>query len=462
MRLIVSYTRADQDLVKPLVDGLRRIGHEVWFDRELSGGESWWASILSNIRASDALILAVSVKELESDACQREVAYARSVGKPVLPVMVAAVNVALLPSDLVSEQFVDFTQPSSERAFMLAGAIGKLPAAAALPDPLPEPPPVPMSYLNEIAGRIYGGKVLTLDEQLATVGRLRQGLQVDDDRETATRLLERLKNRPDTLYATAREIESTLAEGARGRPTASEGLQGGGPWVNDRSVPQAVEPLTPPHRAPSRLAQESGASALGRHRRLGIILGGVAAVAVVIVVVAVIGVPRLLNPSAAPTPFAPPGTVSPATGAAVSNNLLQLNVTGAWADDGQGLSCDHGSCDSGLTNTNSSGSVFIYYASQVSYSSAQDALRYDRQDDQQHAKGPVTDCLSQHPLTVGGKPGVEEGYRYDTGSGFICDIEWEAILDSKEYNWDIKDAYSRMPGLEQENAAMQETVSWKM
>lgn len=251
MHLIVSYTRSDQEAVKPLVEGLRRTGHDVWLDRELTGGESWWASILSHIRASDALILAVSMKELESDACQREVDYARALGKPVLPVMVSPVTVAQLPSDLASEQFVDFTHPSFETAFMLAGAISKLPTAPPLPDPLPEPPAVPISYLNEIAGRIYGGKVLTLDDQFAIIGRLRQGLQVDADRETATRLLQRLKSRPDTLYAAAREIDATLGEGVKPPTAETPGTQvPAAPAMGTRSFQGAGAPPPVPHPTP--------------------------------------------------------------------------------------------------------------------------------------------------------------------------------------------------------------------
>lgn len=250
MHLIVSYTRADQELVRPLVEGLRRIGHDVWLDKELSGGESWWASILGQIRASDAVILAVSEKELESDACQREVDYARRLGKPVLPVMVAPVDAALLPSDLVSEQFVDFTHPSYETAFMLAGAISRLPKAPPVPEVLPEPPPVPMSYLNEISGRVYGGQVLTMDEQLAIVGRLRQALQVDEDRETAVRLLRRFKSRQDILYATAREIDTTLAEDARRRPAETLTSQVAGPQTVD-------VPATKPVARPSTETHES-------------------------------------------------------------------------------------------------------------------------------------------------------------------------------------------------------------
>ena len=52
--LFISYTRADRDGIGTLLTDLRALGHAVWMDEELSGGEVWWNEIVAKIRQCDA------------------------------------------------------------------------------------------------------------------------------------------------------------------------------------------------------------------------------------------------------------------------------------------------------------------------------------------------------------------------------------------------------------------------
>lgn len=67
----ISYSRRQQAIVENLADALKQLGHTVWFDQELSGGQVWWEQILSTIRDCNVFIYALAPESLNSTACQR-------------------------------------------------------------------------------------------------------------------------------------------------------------------------------------------------------------------------------------------------------------------------------------------------------------------------------------------------------------------------------------------------------
>ena len=64
--IFISYGRGSvelvQDLARDLADGE---DHQVWFDQKLSGGESWWQSILEQIRNCDIFLFALAPESLD-------------------------------------------------------------------------------------------------------------------------------------------------------------------------------------------------------------------------------------------------------------------------------------------------------------------------------------------------------------------------------------------------------------
>lgn len=208
--VFMTYAREDLTLVQGLRTGLQRLQHEVWVDDRLSVGQAWWTEILRQIRRCDAVVVAVSPALLESAASAAERRYALQLGKPLLPVCLRAVRTALLPPDLAPLQLVDYCTPGADAAFELAHALSRLPASPDLPDPLPDPPPVPLSYLSDLTARVHA-PTLSLDEQLALVARLRAALARESDKDSPRELLLSLQRRDDLYHATAREIDSLLA-----------------------------------------------------------------------------------------------------------------------------------------------------------------------------------------------------------------------------------------------------------
>lgn len=179
-------------------------------DEELTGGQAWWDTILARIRDCDALLLVLSPAALDSQACERERRYAAALGKSVLPIMVEQLRSETLPPDLAVIHFLDYTTGSQEAIFRLAGGLAVLPPAPPLPDPLPASPPVPISYLSELSQRIHSA-VLTLDEQLSLAARLKTALQRPQERDAAMQLLNKLRQRDDLYYVTARELDQLEA-----------------------------------------------------------------------------------------------------------------------------------------------------------------------------------------------------------------------------------------------------------
>ncbi len=57
MRIFVSYARRDREAVDALLQDVRRARHDVWADEELTGGQSWWDTILGTNRGADLFVV---------------------------------------------------------------------------------------------------------------------------------------------------------------------------------------------------------------------------------------------------------------------------------------------------------------------------------------------------------------------------------------------------------------------
>ena len=287
--VFVSYSRKDKERVTGLLGGLTRLGYRVWYDQELSGGQAWWETILAQIRGCDAVLLAVSLAELDSRACQDEFEYARQLGKAVVPVLIEPVPLALLPLELAQLQLVDYTQANQDQVINLLVALRKLPAPAPLPDPLPVPPPVPISYLNQLV-QLVDQSTLNLDEQWAIVGKIKEALQDPDLKDSAVNVLRRFNERKDLVRGPAREAEAMLA--ALEPPPARE--------------PVLAPPIVPPARvidpAPIVDTEPTGARRTGPAARNLLAIGGLG---VGVVIALALAIAQPWNPR---SPSNPPAT----------------------------------------------------------------------------------------------------------------------------------------------------------
>jgi hypothetical protein len=214
--IFISYARQSADMATSLSNDMKMFGYEVWFDRELSGGQAWWDQILTSIRRCDIFVFLLTSDSLESTACRRECNYADALGKPILPVLVADnVSIPRLPPMLSQIHFVDSRQIDRESLLQLWLALRKVPPPGPEPDPLPDPPPVPLSYLGALAEQIASDMVLTREQQSALVISLRRAIDDPNTAADAYQLLQQLRQRHDLLANIAVPIDEALASYVR-------------------------------------------------------------------------------------------------------------------------------------------------------------------------------------------------------------------------------------------------------
>jgi hypothetical protein len=214
--IFLSYARETTSAAKTLADDIEKLGYATWLDRDLHGGKAWWDQILAQIRDCEIFVLALSPDSVRSTACSREASYAETLGKPILPIMVAE-GVGVLPARLSRIHYVDYRKQDRDALADLARALRATPPAAALPQPLPEPPAIPLSYLERIAEQIDAETPLSSKDQSEIVSELRGGLSEPETAADARALLERLGKRPELLARIGREIEDLLGDAAAPR-----------------------------------------------------------------------------------------------------------------------------------------------------------------------------------------------------------------------------------------------------
>ncbi len=156
MKVFITYSRSSKNSVQSLVEDLEELDHEVWFDHALSGGQSWWDNILHQIRDYEVYIFALTQDSLDSTACIRELKYAESLQKPLLPILMdTGISMAMAPRYLSNVQYVDYSNSNDKNAVLaLIKAIKNLATTPALPEPLPDPPPIPISYLDTLKEKV--------------------------------------------------------------------------------------------------------------------------------------------------------------------------------------------------------------------------------------------------------------------------------------------------------------------
>lgn len=209
MKIFVSYASKDRDHVLKLVEDLRDLDHEVWFDQELKGGQQWWEQILQQIRDCELFVFALTQQSLDSKPCELEYHYAHHLSKRILPVLLEDVNLTLLPPELVKIQFVDYRQNDKKAALALNRSLNQLPPYLPLPAELPDAPPVPVSPLNELAARLNAPQ-LSADEQRLIFSKLSEYLHDPESEANVRNLLLRFRRRDDLLAKIDRDIQAVL------------------------------------------------------------------------------------------------------------------------------------------------------------------------------------------------------------------------------------------------------------
>lgn len=273
--VFLSYSRKNQVQARTLAEDIAALGHEVWMDQELSGGQVWWAQILEQMRACDVFLCTLAPDSLESEACRRELAYAVALGKPILPAMIAdGVSPHLLPPQLASLQIIDHRASDRKSVLQLARALGNLPATPPLPNPLPAPPQAPLSYLGTLTERIDSEQPLDFQAQSGVLVNLKRALRDPESAADGLTLLARFRRRRDLLAWIAEELDELVRSAPKAQPLPeSEAREAQLPSETEprREAPFALGIPPAPGAAPAGPAPPAKRDPLGRG--LAVIVG---------------------------------------------------------------------------------------------------------------------------------------------------------------------------------------------
>jgi hypothetical protein len=247
--IFISYSSRDDGAIRQLVADLRAARMDVWLDQQLWGGDTWWQTILHQVRNCSVLIFALSSHSLRSQPCMAELRYAQALGLPILPVQIGAIT-SLRALPLAHVQVVDYRVRSPAASIALISAVHENVARrGAPPSTLPPEPPIPYEYLIRLSTLVASATVLDPHEQAGIVAQLRQALE--DEHEPAVRedvigLLRQLRERSDVTFRAGKEIDALSAtiSHPQGRPLPTPELPSGGGPLPGQSASTGGMPST--------------------------------------------------------------------------------------------------------------------------------------------------------------------------------------------------------------------------
>jgi hypothetical protein len=125
--VFVSYARANQGVVLPVIDAVKQLGKRFWLDQQgIVAGDGWAGEIVRAIKVSPRVVVMCSQAAFESDHVKREIYLADRYQKRLVPVFIEQ---AEPPEDFeyffAGVQMLKlFETPEAERPQALALAIG--------------------------------------------------------------------------------------------------------------------------------------------------------------------------------------------------------------------------------------------------------------------------------------------------------------------------------------------------
>jgi hypothetical protein len=255
--VFISYSSSDAADVEGLADDIKSLGHQVWVDHELSGGQRWWDYILERIRECDAFVFAVTARSADSQACLRELSYAEALNKPIVPITIERdFTESLLPQSLSQLHRVNYTTQDKAAFASLNRALSTLPDAPPLPEQLPDVPPVPGTYLFDLKQEIDEPGVMSGTRQQELMAELRSRLAAGHRREDLLALARRFRQRDDLLKRTDEELAAFESQLVSKMETESA----------EETVRPAPEPRQPVTPAPAGSANSPGFGAADASR----------------------------------------------------------------------------------------------------------------------------------------------------------------------------------------------------
>ena len=113
-QVIISYADEDRATMEKIRNSLRRESITVWTNTtDIQTGEDFEAAIERGIEQADNVVYLLSPDSVKSDFARKELEYALSLNKRIIPVLVRETSSESIPSALQSLQYIDLTAQES-------------------------------------------------------------------------------------------------------------------------------------------------------------------------------------------------------------------------------------------------------------------------------------------------------------------------------------------------------------
>ena len=175
MKLFISYARLNMTTAEALVRDLHALGHQAFYDQDLTGGQRWWDTLLDQIQAADVFVPVLSDEYRESQACRVEAEWADSLHVSFLPVFTDEQLPGMYDPIIAEANWVGYDPVDRGALAELARGVSSV-TKRTPPEPLPPRPAIPLSYLVVVEREIRGEAELGRHRQLAIVSDLRSKL----------------------------------------------------------------------------------------------------------------------------------------------------------------------------------------------------------------------------------------------------------------------------------------------
>jgi len=129
--VFISYSRTDRDYAQQLASFLQsETGIPMWYDYELASGDRFDKVIQDRIDECGAFVLVLSPAAKASEWVAGELSYARSHGRPVLPLMLRWTELPVNIHHLHVENVTDHSMPSKAFVRHLSAIVHAQPVPA--------------------------------------------------------------------------------------------------------------------------------------------------------------------------------------------------------------------------------------------------------------------------------------------------------------------------------------------
>jgi len=211
-KVFISYSRSDEKTVKELADDLILLGHSVWFDQHLEGGQDWWNKIIANILNTDFFIFILTLSSIKSLPCKKELQYAVDLKKIIIPIRISEekISMNLLSPKLSKIQIVEYNKKNKNSILKIAKILFESTPSTEIPSKIPTPPEIPISNLGRIADKINFSDNMSYEMQSALFIDLKNSLTDSSLKSDVYQLLKSFRKRRDIFASVAEEIDNLL------------------------------------------------------------------------------------------------------------------------------------------------------------------------------------------------------------------------------------------------------------